>query len=137
MEKAKSYALKLLAKKDYFESEIRRKLSQKGFSEEEIEETVIYLKKQHLINDDKLLERVKEKAIEKGKSSTYIKRKLFSKGVSIEISYEEELKSAMNLLKNKYKREKRFYDIVKFLKNRGFSYSVIQEAANKFLDEEE
>ncbi len=137
MEKAKSYALKLLAKKDYFESEIRRKLSQKGFSEEEIEETVIYLKNQHLINDDKLLERVKEKAIEKGKSSTYIKRKLFSKGVSIEISYDEELKSAMNLLKNKYKWEKRFYDIVKFLKNRGFSYSVIQEAANKFLDEEE
>ncbi len=137
MEKAKSYALKLLAKKDYFESEIRRKLSQKGFSEEEIEETVIYLKNQHLINDDKLLERVKEKAIEKGKSSTYIKRKLFSKGVSIEISYEEELKSAMNLLKNKYIGEKRFYDIVKFLKNRGFSYSVIQEAANKFLDEEE
>ena len=136
MEKAKSYALKLLSKRDFFENEISKKLSQKGFSEKDIEETVFYLKKKHLINDTELLERLKEKAIEKGKSSAYIKRKLFSKGVDAELSYEEELQSAMNLLKNKYKGEKEFYNIVKFLKNRGFSFSVIQEAANKFLNGE-
>ncbi|MBK3333250.1 regulatory protein RecX [Persephonella atlantica] len=136
MEKAKSYALKLLSKKDYFEAEIKQKLSQKGFSKEEIEETVLYLKKHGFIDDDKLLERYREVAVQKGKSSIYLKRKLFSKGIYAELSYEEELKSAINLLENKYRGEKEFYNIVKFLKNRGFSYSVIQEAANKFLNGE-
>ncbi len=136
MEKAKSYALKLLSKKDYFEAEIRKKLAQKGFSEGEIERTISYLKEQNLIDDEKLLERYKSMAVEKGKSSVYLKRKLFFKGVHAELSYEEELKSAINLLKNKYRGEKEFYNVVKFLKNRGFSYPVIQEAANKFLNGE-
>ncbi|NPA17302.1 MAG: regulatory protein RecX, partial [Aquificae bacterium] len=33
MEKAKTYALKLLAKKDYFEKELGEKLRKKGFPE--------------------------------------------------------------------------------------------------------
>ncbi|MDQ7055076.1 MAG: RecX family transcriptional regulator [Persephonella sp.] len=88
------------------------------------------------MDDRKLLERFKEKAIQKGKSSAYLRKRLFSKGVYDELSHEEELKSAINLLENKYRGEKEFYNIVKFLKNRGFSYSVIQEAVNKFLNGE-
>ncbi len=138
MKKAKSYALKLLSKRDYFEAELRRKLSLKGFSEEEIQKTIEYLKEQKLLDDKKLLERYKEVNLQKGKSPLSIKNKLYRKGVTdIDFSYEEELESALYLLKFKYKKEKKYADIVKFLKNRGFSYSVIQEAANKFLDGEE
>ncbi|WP_293445795.1 regulatory protein RecX [Persephonella sp.] len=138
MEKAKSYALKLLSKRDYFEAELRNKLSLKGFSEEEIQKTIEYLKEQKLLDDKKLLERYKEINLQKGKSPLSIKNKLYRKGITdIEFSYEEELKSALHLLRFKYKKEKRYADIVKFLKNRGFSYSVIQEATNKFLDGEE
>ncbi|SNZ06339.1 regulatory protein [Persephonella hydrogeniphila] len=138
MEKAKSYALRLLSKRDYFEEELRRKLLQKGFQEEDIHQVIEYLKKENLINDDKLLERYKEINLQKGKSPLYIKNKLYRKGVkNIDFSYEEELDAALYLLKFKFRREKNYTDIVKFLRNRGFSYTVIQEAANKFLNGEE
>ncbi|HHG74792.1 MAG TPA: regulatory protein RecX [Persephonella sp.] len=138
MEKAKSYALKLLSKRDYFEPELRSKLLLKGFTEEEIQKTIEYLKDQKLLDDRKLLERYKEINLQKGKSPLSIKNKLYRKGITdVEFSFEEELKSALHLLNFKYKKEKNYADIVKFLKNRGFSYSVIQEAVNKFLDGEE
>jgi len=138
MEKVKSYALKLLSKRDYFEAELRKKLSLKGFNQDEIHKTIEYLKGQKLIDDKKLLERYKQVNLQKGKSPLSIKNKLYRKGITqVDFSYEEELESALYLLRFKYKKEKSYVDIVKFLKNRGFSYSVIQEAANKFLDGEE
>ncbi len=138
MEKAKSYALKLLSRRDYFETELKNKLLLKGFSEKEVQKTIEYLKEQKLIDDEKLLERYKEINLQKGKSPLSVKNKLYRKGITeVEFSFEEELKSALYLLNFKYKKEKNYADIVKFLKNRGFSYSVIQEAANKFLDGEE
>ncbi|WP_457627174.1 regulatory protein RecX [Persephonella sp.] len=137
MEKAKTYALKLLAKRDYFEKELREKLRKKGFPEEDIEQTIVYLKNEKLIDDRKLLERYKELSIQKGKSPASLKAKLYRKGITeVDFSYEEELESALYLLENKYRKEKNYRDVVKFLKNRGFSYSVIQEAVNKFLNGE-
>ncbi|NPA57839.1 MAG: regulatory protein RecX [Aquificae bacterium] len=137
MGKAKSYALRLLAKKDYFEGELREKLARKGFSQEEIDRTVNYLKEEGLIDDRKLIERYKELSLQKGKSSAYLKAKLLRKGVrEVEISFEEELQSALYLLENKFRKEKNYPNVVKFLKNRGFSYGVIQEAVNKFLNGE-
>ncbi len=133
---AKSYAFKLLAKKDYFEKELKQKLFLKGFSEKEIEETIDYLKREGYINDKKLLERYKELAIQKGESELKLKSKLFKKGVSnVNFSYEEELESALYLLRNKFKKEKNYQNVAKFLKNRGFKFSVIQEATTIFLNE--
>jgi len=134
--KAKTYALKLLSKRDYFKEELRKKLIQKGFSEGEIAETIKYLEDNEYINDEKLLQRYKEKYSQKGFSYVKLKSKLYSKGYILddEFSYEEELKSALNRLK-KYKKEKDFYSIVKYLINRGFSYQVAKEATNIFLNE--
>ncbi|MBX0310708.1 MAG: RecX family transcriptional regulator, partial [Sulfurihydrogenibium sp.] len=96
-----------------------------------------YLKQQNLLNDEKLKERLKEKSINKGESSLKIKQKIYQKtGEFIEISEDEELESAINLLKRSFKKEKTFENVVKFLKNRGFRYSVISKATNKFLNEE-
>ncbi|WP_457640357.1 regulatory protein RecX [Persephonella sp.] len=136
--KVLSYAFKLLSKKDYFKAELKDKLIRKGFDQEEVEEVIFYLEKNGYIDDIKLKERYKEILLEKGKSPLYIKKKLYSKGVnSPEISYEEEFQTAYNLLKTKYRKEKEFNTVVKFLKNRGFSCSVIMEVVNKFLEEEE
>ena len=138
MKKVRSYALKLLSKRDYFEAELKRKLLLKGFPEDEIKKTIEYLKDQNLLDDRKLLERYKEVNLQKGKSPLSIKNKLYRKGITdVEFSFEEELEAALYQLRFKYKKEKKYADIVKFLKNRGFSYSVIQEAANKFLNGEE
>ncbi len=136
--KAKTYAFKLLSKRDYFKEELRRKLLQKGFSENEVEETIEYLEKEGYIDDEKLAKRYKEKYLEKGYSSLKLKSKLYAKGYKPEdsFSYEEELQSALNRLK-KYKKEKDFYSIVKYLVNRGFSYSIAKEATNIYLNEAE
>ncbi len=132
--KAKAEAFKLLSKRDYLSEELKRKLIQKGFSEEEVEETILYLKKEGYLNDEELIKRYKELSIQKGESPLKLRSKLYRKGFTdLEFSYEEELESALNLLKNKFKKEKNYPNVVKFLKNRGFSYSVIQEAVKKFL----
>ena len=138
MKKIKSVALRLLAKRDYYRQELKQKLLQKGFDENQIDKVLDELEEKGYINDDKLIHRHKELSIQKGKSPLYLRKKLYQKGISqIDFTYEEELEAALNLLQNKYKKQKNFYDVVKFLKNRGFSYGVIQEAANKFLNEEE
>ena len=103
----KSYALKLLSKRDYFEEELKQKLLKKGFDKEKIEEVLAYLKQQNLLNDEKLKERLKEKSINKGKSSLKIKQKIYQKtGEFIEISEDEELESAINLLKGHLKKKR-------------------------------
>ena len=133
----KSYALKLLSKRDYFEEELKQRLLKKGFDKEKIAEVLAYLKQQNLLNDEKLKERLKEKSINKGESSLKINQKIYQKtGEFIEISEDEELESAINLLKRSFKKEKTFENVVKFLKNRGFRYSVISKVTNKFLNEE-
>ncbi|ACO04903.1 MAG TPA: regulatory protein RecX [Persephonella sp.] len=135
---ALSYAFKLLSKRDYFSSELKDKLVKKGFDPEESDQVVQYLVQKGYLDDQKLKERLSSLLKEKGKSPIYIKKKFYSKGVEPpEISYDEEFETAYNLLKKKYKKEKQFHTVVKFLKNRGFSYSVIIDVANKFLEEEE
>ncbi|WP_456401218.1 regulatory protein RecX [Persephonella sp.] len=130
-------ALKLLSKRDYFSAELKNKLIKKGYSPDEIDTVLSYLKDKGYINDEKLSEYLYQKLKEKGKSSLYIKKKFFSKGVQPpEFSYEDELETAYRLLKEKFKKEKKFDTVVKFLKNRGFSFSVSIDAANKFLEEE-
>ncbi len=134
--KAKSEAFKLLSRRDYSEREIVQKLLRKGFEQSIVENVVNYLKEEGYINDKKLGERLKEIAIEKGKSNVFLKKKLYSKGIcNIELSYSEELESAKNLLRRKYKGDKNFKQIVKFLLNRGFSYGIASEAAKSFLEE--
>jgi regulatory protein len=135
----KSYVFKLLSKRDYFSSELKNILLKKGFSEEEINHIIEYLKRNGYIDDEKLKERFIEKYLEKGKSFVYIKNKLYQKGITdeIKISFEDELNAALNLLRFKYRKSKDFKEVVKFLSYRGFSYDVISEAYRIFTEEEE
>ena len=134
----KSYAYKLLSKKDYFKEELKNKLLRKGFEESQVEEVIKHLESQGLLNDEKLKERYKEIYINKGKSYLKLRNSLYRKGITeVELSEDEELKSALNLLKKSFKKEKTFENVVKFLKNRGFRYSVIKKAIEIMLKEEE
>jgi len=132
----KSEAFKLLTKKDYFKSELKEKLKKKGFKEADIDNVINYLEKEGYINDESLLERYKQLAIEKGESPLKLKSKLYSKGISnIEFSYDEELQACINRIK-KYNKSRDFQSIIKYLLNRGFSYSVASEVAKKYLNGE-
>jgi len=133
----KKYAIILLSKRDYFEKELKEKLYKKGYSKEEIENVIKELKEEGYINDEKLLNRYKELSLQKGYSNLKLKKKLYQKTEIIQnLSEEEELLSALNLLEKSFKKEKNFINVVKFLKNRGFSWNTIQKAVKKFLDGE-
>lgn len=137
-EKIKSYVYKLLSQRDYFEEELKQKLLSKGYDLTIVQQIIDDLKEKKLLNDEKLLERYKEKAVLKGKSSVNLKQKLYRKGIySIEITDEDELIAALNVLKKSFKKEKTFENVAKFLKNRGFKYSVTVRAFEIFSKEEE
>lgn len=133
----KSYTYYLISKRDYFEEELKVKLLRKGFNLNDVEEIIKKLKEDGILNDEKLLERYKERSIQKGESYLKLKKKLYSKGVEdLRLSFEEELQSALNVLQRSFRKEKNFDNVVKFLKNRGFRYRVIVQAAETFLKEE-
>ncbi len=125
-----------MSKKDYFSKELKNKLLEKGYSLDEIESILKYLIEENYINDRKLLERYKERAIEKGESPLKLKSKLYMKtDEDINFSYEEEYLSAVNRIQ-KYKGKKEFKSVLKYLLNRGFNYSVSYEVTKKFLNGE-
>jgi len=127
---------KLLSKKDYFSKELKNKLLEKGYGLDEIESILNYLINEGYINDKNLIERYKERAIEKGESPLKLKSKLFMKtDEEVGFSYEEEYLSAVNRLQ-KYKGKKEFKSVLKYLLNRGFSYSISYDITKKFIDEE-
>ena len=109
---------------------------EKGYDVAEVESVLDYLTKEGYINDKKLLERYKERAIEKGESLLKLKSKLFLKtDEEIQFSYEEEYLSAVNRVQ-KYKGKKEFKSVLKYLLNRGFNYSISYEITKKFLNGE-
>ncbi len=96
----------------------------------------MYLKENGYIDDEKLLERYKEIAIQKGEGPLKLKSKLYPKGItSVKFSYQEEYEAAVNRIK-KYSGNKDFKSIVKYLLNRGFGYSVSSEVATKYINGE-
>ncbi len=131
----KSYAFYLLSKRDYFKEELRLKLQKKGFNTEEIEETLSYLEKNGYIDDEKLKDRIKELAVQKGESPLKLKSKLYRKGIKeIDISFSENelLEAAIQRMK-KYKKEKEYKKIVSYLINRGFPYSIASKVAKMYI----
>ncbi|WP_041844177.1 RecX family transcriptional regulator [Thermotoga sp. RQ7] len=127
------YALRLLKYRVRFESELRNRLKSKGFSDEEIENTIATLKKQGYIDDEKAayLFAVDEMRL-KLFGPKIVKMKLRSLGVDeetseraieralSEIDFPEELKR----LKVRFKSRQEMKD---YLYKRGFEISHIEE----------
>jgi regulatory protein len=79
------YAFTLLKFRFRSESELRRRMKQKGFTDEEIESTVNYLRDKGLLNERLLAEELTEKYQSKGVSPRKIERILRSLGVKGEV----------------------------------------------------
>ena len=127
------YALRLLRYRVRFENELRRRLKNQGFSEEEIEDTIATLKRQGYIDDEKsaFLFAIDEMRL-KLFGPKILKMKLRSLGVDeetseraiekalSEIDFSEELKR----LKTRFKDRREIKD---YLYKRGFEISHIEE----------
>lgn len=75
-------AIKILGISEASESRIKEYLRKKGYSQEEISQTVYTLKKNNYIDDERLARLIVEKYLEKNKGRKYIHWILCKKGVS-------------------------------------------------------
>ncbi len=138
--KIRSESLKILAKKDVSSFKLEQKLLEKGFSEEEVYNEIEELKNKNLINDEKILQRMKEVYLEKGKGFFYIKYHLNNEGIEIpDLDLNEEIASVLKAIKSKkilksdLKDQKKKIKLLLFLSRRGFRHEAISRGVEKFL----
>lgn len=137
-------AFKLLGYRGRSEREMIEKLSTKGFDENDIRKTVIYLKENDLLDDRKLASSLKRYAAEsKHLGIQGTKRFLMERGVPIEIVNDtvrgiDESEIAVRLIEKKLKNLKKEPSDIKIKKlygillRRGYSYETIRKTLRQF-----
>ena len=134
--KAYIRALRLLSKKSYSENELKEKLSQ--YDKNVIDEIIKRLKKDGLIDDKKLAEKIVEKFFERKKGLYYIIRELKRKKIPEEIinqikenfDFQREYKIAKELVERR--KDKSRSSLFLFLKGKGFSSSTFNKLREKY-----
>ena len=144
----KETSLKIIERSYKTKKEMTKKLLEKGYSLEEINETLKFLEEYNFINDESYTKAfINDRTKTQGKQK--IKYALKNKGVSDEIIEEElskldmekEKENANILALKKYniliKRESDKYKlkekIIRFLISRGYNYEVAKDAVNEIL----
>jgi len=140
-------ALKLLSYRARAESEMRQRLSRKGFGEAEIEITVNRLKASGLIDDAAFAKNWSDSRILGSPRSAYmIKRELRTKGVDTATADEavasvDETEMAYKAALSRVKRlqtlppEEARRKLADFLKRRGFNWSTIERTLSRLQAE--
>ncbi len=145
----KETALKIIERSYKTKKEMEKRLLEKGYNLEEINETLKFLERYNFINDESYTKAfIKNKTKTQGKQK--IKYALKNKGVSEEIIEEElsnldmkkEKEKANILALKKYniliKRENHKYKIkekiIRFLISRGYNYEVAKDAVKEMLE---
>jgi regulatory protein len=127
-------ALKLLAVRDYFQEELKKKLLQKGGEESEVENVMEYVGKHNYINDVDVLVKYSAEIARKSKGFNYLKKKLFEKGCFGMVdkfdlrsfyTVKMEKQSGLNFIEKYGIKEEK--EIEKKLVSRGFSYEAVFE----------
>lgn len=131
---ARDAALAYLGRFSRTEKQVAAYLKRKGFSSEEAQEALVYLRELRLVDDLAFAEAFLSSKIRRGDGPLKIKQALFQKGVDSRTSqellskyYPEEVQveaAAGWIAKRKGDREK----VIRFLASRGFSRYVIIQA---------
>lgn len=106
-------ALKHLSNRDRTCQEIRKVLSEKEYSTEEIENTINYLLGMNYLNDESYVEKYIEYAVSKGKGRAKIKVELRNKGVDKELI--DDMISCSEPLELQNERERAFAHALKIM----------------------
>ena len=136
-------ALSLLAMREHTKKELKEKLRNKGFKDNEIEDALAKLEKEGAISNDRFIEMFIRSRIKKGDSAALIRLKLKDKGIS-----GEDIDNAIDELINSYEYKEMVKRVVKEalskkemnkavqgLVRKGFKTSEIKEALNQAFDE--
>ena len=135
-------AVRLLARYDHTEQQLRCKLRRKEFTSEEITDTITQLRDRGYINDDVLGQRMLEKLVDEGRYGLRgIIAKLRQCGlVNISeatvrqyFSEEDELETAHKILMKSFSvlDDSTIPRQMRFLSNRGFSQAVMSKIARE------
>jgi len=134
-------AVRLLAKRELTELELRQKLLRKEFSRSEVDETVDALHGKGYINDEKVAQRTIEKLVaDKKHGIRGISEKLRQRGLKISgeqlrasCSEDEEWAIALELLHKHFSSLEAdiFPRLARFLGNRGFSSGILRRLADE------
>ena len=132
------FACRLLARRDYFTEELRKKILDKGATAEEAAEAIEKLNKFKYLDDTKVLKKYVSEISAKGKGINYLKQKLYEKGCSSLLSslnlaefypFEEECAAAEKALAKLGECEEE--KLVPKLVSRGFSIPATLDAVKK------
>lgn len=138
---AQNKALHFIGYKLRTEKEVRQKLMESDFSEEIIEEVMIFLNKYHYTDDREYANRYIKDRLHLSPRGTYaLRMELIQRGISEEICEEVieqtdfcETKDAVKWLEKKTRGqwppdEKKKKQLYGFLQRKGYSYGVIKDA---------
>lgn len=94
---ALSYVINLLARREYSEFELRNKMQEKAFTEDEIDETIAHCQKKNWQNDKRFAENYLYARSQRGYGANRIKQELRQlKGVSSDVINEVLVESEIN-----------------------------------------
>ena len=132
-----------LERRDHSIEEVRQKLKRYGFSEFAIERAILRASELNLLDDKRFASLYIESRKRSGWGRRKIEQGLRIKGVRTEaiegypeafFSEEDDLSRAFSLLKRKrVPEQKAFEKLVRFLRAKGFSYSVSADAVKEHL----
>ena len=134
-------AVRLLARRELTEKELRLKLQHKEFNRSEVDETLEKLREKGYINDERAAQRTIEKLLtDKRHGVRGITEKLRQRGLQVSgekiresCSEEEEWLIALELVKKHFSTldETVFPRLARFLTNRGFSSGILRRLADE------
>ena len=148
--KANEYAIKLLSFKMRTEKEVRRKMKEKEYTQEQIEKTIEYLYSFKYLDDEKYARLfMKDSVYLKKMGVNRIKQELYSKGIDSNVIKEviedlkdedEEYTNALELaskkLNSSYKnddRNKQYRKLSSFLQRKGYGYELVAKVLKEVL----
>ncbi len=143
MASATEYSLKYINLYPKTEKELRAKLMEKHYGEEEIEKTITYLKRKNYVNDELYCELyINSQLIKKGKPLYAVKQKLLQKWVDKTLvnkslaQYKDEIddwvsQTIEKLIQQRKKKGLEWFEIIQKLMMRGYSLELIKKVLNK------
>ena len=128
---AKLVALRLLTIKSLTISELKKKLTLRGFSKEEIDQTINICLGYGYLNDEEEGQRRVERFKRKGYGPHLIAAKLRAQGLNpAAISSEEQIAAIRNLIAKPAWKKKEKRNLVAALQRRGFDFECILKVVN-------
>lgn len=130
MQTVKAVAYSLLSRRSYFSKQLKTKLLQKGFREEEIDPVLLELEAQGYLNDREQGERLIRRERGRGYGPLIIAQKLRERGGTVSLPIQVSKEDLIPLIKKKYAKRlpQEKNKVIAALLRRGYSFDLINMA---------